>query len=283
MEVNKQIVDLTGIDVSDLVIIVTNWFLWYLPKILGAILVLWIWFKFIKIIEKWISKIMTKQKISPMLKTFVISLSNILLKIMVIIAAAWILWVQTSSFVAMIAAAWFAVGMALSWTLQNFAWWVMILLLKPFKIWDYVEIWDYSGSVKEINIFNSTLLTPDKKKIIIPNSDISNWAMINYSAEPNRRLDFVIWVSYEDNIDIVKETLTQIYKEEKRAIKKQGLTLWIIELADNSVNFNFRFYVKSTEYWSTKYFTLEKIKKTFDEKGISFPFPQRDVHLYKEK
>jgi small conductance mechanosensitive channel len=218
-----------------------------------------------------------------MLKSFVISLSSIMLKIMVIVAAAWVVWVQTSSFVAMLAAAWFAIGMALSGTLQNFAGWIMILLLKPFQIWHFVEIWGYSWSIKEIWIFNTTLLTPDKKRIIIPNSDIANWSMINYSAEPKRRIDLVIWVSYDDDIDLVKKTLAEIAEKEERIIKNQDITIWLAELWDNSVNFNYRFFVKSNDYWPTKYDILETIKKTFDKKGISFPFPQRDVHIYNEK
>jgi small conductance mechanosensitive channel len=218
-----------------------------------------------------------------MLKSFVISLSNILLKVMVIIAAAGMLWVQTSSFIAMLAAAWFAIGMALSGTLQNFAWWVMILLLKPFNIGHYVEIGWYAWSVKEIWIFNTTLLTPDKKRVIIPNSDIANWSMINYSAEPKRRLDLVIWVSYDDDIEEVKKTLLEIAQKEEKILQKEPITIWLAELADNSVNFNFRFFIKSSDYWPTKYNILENIKKTFDKKGISFPFPQRDIHLYNEK
>lgn len=226
---------------------------------------------------------MNKQKIAPMLKGFILSLLDILLKLMVIVAAAWVVWVQTSSFVAMLAAAWFAIGMALSWTLQNFAGWVMILLLKPFKIGHYVEIAWYALSVKEIWIFNTTLITPDKKKVIIPNTDIANWSMINYSAEPKRRVDFVIWVSYDDNIDKVKQTLLEIAQADERIIQNEEITIWLSELWDNSVNFNYRFFVNKADYWPTKYDILETVKKTFDKKGISFPFPQRDIHMYNEK
>ena len=278
--------DLTNVAWYDLTAyadIIFNWFIGYLPKIIWALLVLWIGFKIIDIIEKWITKIMDKQRLNPMLKSFVTSLSSMLLKIMVIIAAAWILGVQTSSFVAMLAAAWFAVGMALSGTLQNFAWWVMILMLKPFKIWHYVEIWGFAWVVKEISIFNTTLLTPDKKRIIIPNSDISNWSMTNYSAEPKRRIDMVIWVSYSDNIELVKKTLLEIAEKNENVLQDHKITIWLNEFWDNSVNFNYRVFVNSEDYWVTKYDILETIKTTFDKKKISFPFPQRDVHLYNEK
>jgi small conductance mechanosensitive channel len=278
--------DLTNvawIDLTSYIDIAVQWFIGYLPKIIGALLVLWIGFKIINILEKGITKLMDKQKLNPMLKSFVTSLSNMLLKIMVIIAAAWILWVQTSSFVAMLAAAWFAVGMALSGTLQNFAWWVMILMLKPFRIGHYVEIWGFAWIVKEISIFNTTLLTPDKKRIIIPNSDISNWSMTNFSAEPKRRIDMVIWVSYDDNIELVKKTLLEIAENHENVLQDHKITIWLNEFGDNSVNFNYRVFVNSEDYWATKYNILETIKTTFDKKKISFPFPQRDVHLYNEK
>jgi len=283
MNLNTQVNSITWIDISKYYDLLIKYAINYTPKLIWAILVLWIGFKIINVIAKWIQKVMDKQKLSPMLKSFVISLVNILLKVMVIIAAAGMLWVQTSSFIAMLAAAWFAIGMALSWTLQNFAWWVMILLLKPFNIGHYVEIGWYAWSVKEIWIFNTTLLTPDKKRVIIPNSDIANWSMINYSAEPKRRVDLVIWVSYDDDIDKVKNTLKDIAEKEERILKNLDVTIWLAELWDNSVNFNFRFFVKSSDYWPTRYDILETIKKTFDKKGISFPFPQRDIHLYNEK
>jgi len=271
------------IDISNYGNQIIDWIIWYIPKIIWAILILWIGLKIVSLIDKAIIKVLDNEKINPMLKSFIISLSNILLKIMIIIASAGVLWVQTSSFVAMLAAAWFAVGMALSWTLQNFAGWVMILLLKPFRIWHYVEIWGFSGTVKEISIFNTTLITPDKKRIIIPNSDISNWSMTNYSAEPKRRLDLVIWVSYSDDIDKVKKILLEIAQSEETVLQDEDITIWLNELAESSVNFNYRFYVKSSDYWNTKYSVLEKVKKTFDKKWVSFPFPQRDMHIYNEK
>ena len=283
MDFTNKISEIIWINILEYSSIVIKWIIGYTPKIIGTILIMWLGFKIVNIIEKWITKVMDKQKISPMLKSFITSLSNILLKIVVIITAAWLLWVQTSSLVAMLAAAWFAIGMALSGTLQNFAWWVMILLLKPFRIGHYVEIWGFAWTVKEISIFNTTLITPDKKRIIIPNSDISNWSMINYSAEPKRRINFVIWVSYDDDIDKVKNTLLDIAKADERILQNEQIIIWLNELWDSSINFNFFFFVKSEDYWDTKYHILETVKKTFDKKKISFPFPQRDVHLYNQQ
>jgi small conductance mechanosensitive channel len=218
-----------------------------------------------------------------MLESFIISLSSIVFKVLVFISAAWVIWIETSSFVAMLAAAGLAIGMALSGTLQNFAGWVMILLLKPFKNWDFVEVGWYAWTVTQIHIFNTVLLTGDKKRITIPNADISNSSMTNYSTEPKRRLDLLVWIWYWDDIDLTKATLEELANADNRIIVKDWLTIAVDELWDNAVVLKFRFFVKSADYWAVKWDMLENIKKTFDEKWISFPFPQRDVHLYNEK
>ncbi len=253
------------------------------PKLIWSLIVLWIWFKIINLINKAVDKVMDKANWDPMLESFLSSLISITLKILVFIIAAWVLWVQTTSLIAILTAAWFAVGMALSWTLQNFAWGVMILILKPFKLWDYVELSWKGWSITEIWIFNTTLTTPDKKRIIIPNSDISNWTIINYSSEAKRRVDLQVWIWYWDDIKLTKETLENIAKSEKRIIYDDWVTIAIAELWDNAVIFNFRFFVKSEDYWPVRWDILEEIKITFDKKWISFPFPQRDVHIYNEK
>ena len=255
----------------------------FTPKILWAILVLWIGFKIVNIINNAMWKLMDKAEWDPMLETFIQSLTSIILKILVFISAAWVVWVETSSFVAILAAAGLAIGMALSWTLQNFAGWVMILMLKPFKNGDFIEAGWFAWVVEEIHIFNTILLTGDKKTIIIPNSQISNSSMVNYSTEPKRRLDLQVWIGYSDNIDLTKETLDEIAKSDKRILVDDWITIAIAELWDNAVIFNFRVFVKSADYWAVRWDILENIKKTFDSKWISFPFPQRDIHLYNEK
>ena len=135
--------------------------------------------------------------------------------------------------------------------------------------------------VDKIHIFNTYLLTGDKKTIIIPNSNISGSSLTNYSTQPKRRIDLVIGVSYNDDIDKVKANLKEIAEKDERIIKEDGITVALAELADNSVNFNYRFFVNSADYWDVRSDILEKVKKTFDEKGISFPYPQLDVHLDK--
>ena len=253
------------------------------PNIIWAILVLWIGLKIVNMINRMVDKIMLKHDWDPMLESFITNLIAIVLKVVVIISAAGMIGVQTSSFIAMLAAAGLAIGMALSGTLQNFAWWVMILMFKPYKIGDYIEAGWHAWSVKEIHIFNTILLSWDKKTIIIPNSDISNASMVNYSTQPKRRIDLQVWVSYSDDIDLVKETLKEISESEERVLLDEWVTIGLAELWDNAVIFNFRVFVKASDYWPVRYDILENIKKTFDKKGISFPFPQRDVHLFQEK
>lgn len=251
-------------------------------RLIAALFVIWIWFKIAKMLNKWIEKMMEKAQIDEMLKWFVYSLLNIVLKVLVFISAAGVLGVETSSFVALIAAAGLAIGMALSGTLQNFAGWVMILLLKPFKNGDYIEAGWFSGTVKDIYIFNTILITPDKKTVIIPNSDISNSAMINYSTQPKRRIDLQIWVSYTDDIDKVKKVLKDIAEANNKIIIDDWLTIDLFELWDNAVIFNYRFFVDSWDYWSVRREVMEEVKRNFDKKDISFPFPQRDIHIFNE-
>lgn len=253
----------------------------FTPKLIGAILVIWIWFKIANMIDRMLERLMEKYDWDPMLETFIVSLTNIIMKVLVFISAAGVLGVQTSSFVAMLAAAGLAIGMALSGTLQNFAGWVMILMFKPYKIGDYIEAGWYAGTVKEIHIFNTILLTGDKKKVIIPNSDISNASMINYSTEKKRRVDLVIGISYSDDIDLAKQTLKEIAEADSRVISKDGFTIAVADLWDNAVLLNYRFFVKNADYWTVRGDILEEVKKTFDKKGLNFPFPQRDVHMYK--
>ena len=262
--------------------LVINLWMDFFPKLIWAIFTIWIGFKIINMLNRWVEKIMEKADWDPMLESFIISLSSILLKVLVFISAAWVLWIETSSFVAMLAAAGLAIGMALSSTLQNFAGWVMILLLKPFKNWDFVEVGWFAWVVTKIHIFNTILLTTDKKRITIPNGDISNTSMINYSTEPKRRIDLQIGIGYGDDIDLTKKTLDELANADKRILVKEWLTIAVAELWDNAVIFNFRFFVKSADYWNVRWDMLENVKKTFDKKGIWFPFPQRDVHIYNE-
>ncbi len=253
------------------------------PKLLGAIAILYIGFKVIHIIEWFIEKAFKRAKLDPMLEGFIESIVSILLKIFVVISAAGLVGVETSSFVAIIAAASLSVGMALSWTLQNFAGGVMILILKPYKIGDYISAAGYEGTVKQILIFNTILLTVDRQTVIIPNAEISNASMKNYSSEPMRRLDLDIGIDYSDSIDLAKETLQYIVDNTAKVINKEHATIAVKELGDNAVIITCRVFVRTADYWDVHFEMLENIKKTFDAKGLNFPFPQRQIHITKQE
>jgi len=274
---------LENIDISKYIDIAVGGVMSYAPKVIGALLTLWIWFKIIALVIKLADKAMNKAKIDKALKKFVESIISAILKVLLILTAAGMLGVETTSFIAILWAAGLAIGMALSGTLQNFAGWVMILLFKPFKIWDFIEVnWD-AWTVNEIQIFNTYLETADKRTIIIPNSEISGKTLTNFTTVGKRLVEFNIWVWYSEDTDKVKDTLEEIAKKEKRVLQKEWIPIFLSELADSAVIFKMRVTVKTTDYWPVYFAILEDIKRTFDKKWIAFPFPQRDVHLYNEK
>jgi len=248
-------------------------------KILGAIAIF--------IIGKWVAKVLTnlfrnaleKSNTDPTLIKFLGDLIYFGLLVLVIIAALGTLGVNTTSFAAIIGAAGLAIGLALQANFSNFGAGVVILFLRPFKIGDFVEAGGATGSVEAIGIFNTTIKTGDNRVIIVPNSNIIGGNIINYSKEPIRRIDLVISVGYDDDLKLVKQTLEEILQSDERILKDPAPGVALAELADSSVNFNVRPWVKTEDYWAVRSNLLEKIKVTFDEKGINIPYPQLDVHL----
>ena len=212
---------------------------------------------------------------------FVASLTYVALMAFIIIAAMGQLGIETASLVAILAAAGLAIGLALQGSLANFASGVMLIIFRPLKVGDLVEAGGATGTVREIGIFTSILSSPDNKKIYVPNANLTGANIINYSAFGTRRIDLVAGVSYGDSLDLVKATLEQILAEDDRILTDPAPTIAVLELADSSVNFAVRPWVKEEDYWDVRFDTQEKIKQRFDEKGISIPFPQQDVHLIK--
>ena len=215
------------------------------------------------------------------LDKFVASLTYVALMAFIIIAAMGQLGIETASLVAILAAAGLAIGLALQGSLANFASGVMLIIFRPLKVGDFVEAGGATGTVREIGIFTSILSSPDNKKIYVPNANLTGANIINYSAFGTRRIDLVAGVSYGDSLDLVKATLEQILAEDDRILTDPAPTIAVLELADSSVNFAVRPWVKEEDYWDVRFDTQEKIKQRFDEKGISIPFPQQDVHLIK--
>jgi small conductance mechanosensitive channel len=200
----------------------------------------------------------------------------------VIIAAADQLGIKTTSFIAILGAAGLAIGLALKDSLANFASGVMLILFRPFKVGDYVTAGGVSGTVQQIDIFSTILLTVDNQKIIVPNSGITSGVITNVNAESTRRIDLTVAIGYDDDIRKAKNTLEDLVRADKRILEDPAPTVAVSELADSSVNLIVRPWVQTGDYWSVRLDLIEKIKLTFDEQGISFPYPQQDVHMYQK-
>nr|WP_320120094.1 mechanosensitive ion channel domain-containing protein [uncultured Marinifilum sp.] len=252
----------------------------YAPKLLLAIITLIIGLWVIKLITKGVSRLMDKKEMDATLKPFIISLLSALLKVMLVISVIGMIGVQMTSFIAILGAAGLAVGMALSGTLQNFAGGVMILIFKPFKVGDVLEAQGYLGVVKEIQLFNTIMLSLDNKTIIIPNGGLSTSSMVNYSTQPTRRVDMTFGIGYTDDIDKAKGILDGLLANHPKVLKDPAHFIALSELADSSVNFTVRAWVNAADYWEVYFYMQETVKKEFDKNEIGIPFPQRDVHIY---
>jgi small conductance mechanosensitive channel len=249
-------------------------------KIIAAVLVFFIG-KWIALrIANLVVKIMERQEIDVTLTRFLKNIIYYALLAAVIVAAAGQLGINTASFLTIIGAAGLAIGLALKDSLANFASGVMLILFRPFKVGDFVEVAGVSGSVQEITIFNTILHTPDNQLMIIPNSKIYSDTITNVNANPTRRVDLVIGISYDDDIKAAHQLLKDIVAEDKRVLAEPQTTIAVSELADSSVNFVVRPWVKTADYWAVYFHLLETIKLRFDESGISIPYPQQDVHLH---
>ncbi|TVR18401.1 MAG: mechanosensitive ion channel family protein [Balneolaceae bacterium] len=246
--------------------------------ILTLIIGLWI----VKLLVKGISTGLDRGDTDKTLKSFIVSLSSILLKILVYITAISVLGVEMTSFIAILGAAGFAIGLALSGTLQNFAGGVMILFFKPFKVGEFIEAQGHMGTVKEIQIFVTILTTPDNKTILIPNGPLSTGSLTNFSRQPTRRVDWTFGIAYGDDVDKAYEVLKRLLSEDERILNEPEPFLAVKELGDSSVDFTVRAWVNSADYWGVFFRMNEQVYKTFDKEGLSIPFPQRDVHLFKQ-
>lgn len=235
-----------------------------------------------RMLVKGIRKLMAAQSIDPILVSFVSSLVHWTLMSFVIIAAITKLGVQTASLVALIGAAGLAVGLALQGSLANFAAGVLIVLFRPYKVGDWVEAAGVAGTVIQVQVLTTILNTADNKQIIIPNGQIMDSIITNYTANDRRRIDLVVGVGYDDDIDKVRKTVEELVSADSRILKDPACQIAVAELGDSSVNFNIRPWVQSSDYWAVRFDLIEAIKKRFDKEDISFPFPQRDVHLYQE-
>ncbi len=237
---------------------------------------------FIRILVNAIGRLMQSQDVDKTLERFICNLVRMALMVVVVIAAIGALGVETTSFIAIFGAAGLAVGLALQGSLSNFASGVLIVLFRPYRVGDWVEAAGIAGSVEQVQILTTILKTGDNKQIIVPNSQIMDSIITNYSANETRRVDMVVGVGYDDDIDKVRKTLEELIAAEERILPEPAPTIAVSALADSSVNFVVRPWVNTADYWGVMFDMTEAIKKRFDQEGISFPYPQQDVHLYNQ-
>jgi len=229
-----------------------------------------------------VNKLLLKSGTDEMLVNFVCSIIKSVLMLFIVIAALNQLGVDTTSFIALIGAAGLAIGLSLQSTLQNFAAGVMLILFKPFKLGDFVEAGGSSGVVEKINIFNTVMRTGDNREIIVPNGAIYGGTITNNSARDTRRIDMVFGIGYDDDIKKAKDLLNEIMAADERILDEPKPLVAVAELADSSVNFNVRPWVKTGDYWGVLFDVTEKVKLTFDAHKISIPYPQMGLHVSKE-
>ncbi len=242
------------------------------------------------IIGRWIAKFLvsllskglTRADMDPILVKFIASIVSAALLLFVIIASLNQLGINTTSLIALLGAAGLAIGLALQNSLANFASGVMLIIFRPFKTGDFIEAGGTSGVVETISIFTTILRTGDNREVIVPNGAIYNGTITNYSVRETRRVDMVFGIGYGDDIKKAKDIIQQALDADERILKNPEALVAVGELADSSVNFNVRPWVKSADYWAVKFDLTEKLKIAFDENGISIPFPQMDVHVEKQ-
>lgn len=248
-------------------------------RLIIGLAILYVGFKAVNLFTKKLAKVLEKRGYDPSLRPYLMSLISWTLKIAIFIVAASQMGIETTSFVALLGAAGLAVGIALQGSLSNFSGGVMLLILRPFHVGDYIEVLGYSGTVKKLSVFNTVLATADNQIVYLPNGPVSTSPIKNVTQEDTRRVDFVFGISYEDNIDEAKSILKETFSEDTRVLGTPVPEFLVKELADSSVNLAARVWVKTSDYWNVLFDNNEKVKKAFDKNGITIPFPQTDFNM----
>lgn len=251
----------------------------YGTKVVMALLIFVVGKWLAKIVSNLLEKGMNARSVDKTITVFVRNIVYYIFVVIVVIAALGQLGIQTASFVAIIGAAGLAIGFALQGSLSNFAAGVMLILFRPCKVGDFIEAGGTMGVVSDVSIFATTILTGDNKTVTVANAGIMGGNIVNYSTQPERRIDMVVGVSYDADLQKVKDELKAIAGADSRILTTKDVTIAVAELADSSVNLVFRPWVKTADYWPTKFDLTEKIKNRFDELGVGIPYPQMDVHV----
>ena len=255
---------------------------WILLKIVIALSIYVIGRWIIRWVIRLMDKAFDRHEVETSLRSFLRSLVKVLLMVVLLLAIVQTLGVNTSSFLAIFASAGLAIGMALSGTLQNFAGGVVLLILRPYKVGDYIEAQGQSGTVAEIGLFQTRLKTTDNRIVYVPNSSISTSIIDNYSQSETRRVDWLLSISYGDDIDVARREILAMLKADERVLTDIEPVVYVKNLGESSVDLTIRAWVENANYWSLYFDMNEKMYKELPQKGINFPFPQMDVHLKKE-
>lgn len=251
-------------------------------KLVIAIVVFYIGRFIIRKINQLLTNVFDKRHVDLSLKTFMLSFTKILLYFILVVTIIGILGIETSSFLALFASAGVAIGMALSGTLQNFAGGVLILILKPYKVGDYIEAQGFAGTVKEVLMFNTVITTPDNKTIMIPNGVLSTGSINNYSVQPMRRVDWSLSIQYGDDFETASAAIKEILNSDGRVVKddpSQAVFVGLKELGDSALILTIRAWCQSSDYWGLYFDITQRMYAELPQKGVHFPFPQLDVHL----
>jgi small conductance mechanosensitive channel len=248
-------------------------------KVIAALIILLVGRWLAKLISRLIENALLKSRVDKTLAKFVKNLSHIGLLIFVVIAAVASLGVETTQFAVVVGAAGLAIGLALQGSLSNFASGFLMIVFRPFKVGDFIEAAGVKGTVNEIQIFNTIIDTPDNVRAIIPNAQITGGNVLNYTVNGTRRVDLVVGVSYEDDLKKAKQVIEEVLAGDDRVLKNPNPTVAVSELGDSSVNFVVRPWVKAADYWDAYFDITTEVKLALDAKGITIPYPQRDVHI----
>lgn len=252
------------------------------PKFILAILILWIGWKLISKLNGLLKKLMIKRDTDVSLQDFIGRLIDILLKVVLLLTVMGMVGIQVTSFVALLGSIGLAIGMALQGTLQNFAGGVIVLLLKPYRVGDFIEQGSFSGVVNSIQIFNTILTTADNKVIVIPNSQLATGSLINYTKSDIRRVDVPVGIAYGESVEKARQILLDLVKDYPVVLNQPELpVVYVVSLGESSVNLQLRVWVKTNDYWPTQFALNQAVYDTFQKQGINIPFNQLDVHLTK--
>lgn len=281
--VSDTLSSISGMSADEIKQVVTTFVMSFSVKLVKVLLIWFVGRWVLKRVVNLLKRIMEKHIDNVSVRSFIISIIDVVVMILLILMIIGVLGIDTSSFIAIFASAGVAIGMALSGTLQNFAGGVMILLFRPFKVGDFIEAQGVSGSVKEIQIFNTVITTPDNKVLLLPNGPVSTGIINNYSREPLRRVDFTFSISYGDDFEKAKKVLLALVADDKRVLNEPAAPFVELgALAASSIDITVRLWCKQEDYWGIKFDLNKKVYETFPKEGLNFPFQTLTVNVTKE-